>query len=217
MDTQHKQSVSQSGFTIMELMIATTIFSVILLLCTFGMMKIGRTYYKGIISSRTQSAARAVSDSIVQAIQLEGELKNPPSTIPPQPNLADSGSFCVGSRRFTYTFGTKVSDTTPGVRSDIVTSVGCPDIATQAFNTQNYQELLGPGMRLLQLKIEDTGGGEQRVTVRVAYGDDDLLVDDAGKKMDETGLLVWQAHCKGGTGDEFCAMSELVTYAKKRI
>src|SRR3990172_9120101 len=61
------------GFTIVELMIATTIFSVILLIVTFGMLQIGRTYYKGITLTKTQNAARSIIDTISQDIQFSGE------------------------------------------------------------------------------------------------------------------------------------------------
>ena len=64
-----KSTLDQSGFTLLELMIATTIFSVILLLCTVGLIQIGKTYYKGSAIVRTQNVARDITDNITQAIQ----------------------------------------------------------------------------------------------------------------------------------------------------
>ncbi len=54
------------GFTIIELLIATTIFSVVLLLAASGLLYIGRLYYKGLTSSATQEAARNIMQELTQ-------------------------------------------------------------------------------------------------------------------------------------------------------
>ena len=56
------------GFTIIELMIATSIFSMILLLCTVAMLQIGRTFYKGVTVTNTNEVARAVITDISSSI-----------------------------------------------------------------------------------------------------------------------------------------------------
>lgn len=70
---------NEKGFTLLELMIATTIFSVILLLLTFGLLNIGKNYFKGKNSARTQEVARRVMDDISQAIRY-GERSPEPTT-----------------------------------------------------------------------------------------------------------------------------------------
>ena len=51
----------QKGFTVLELMIATTVFSVMLLLTTTGMIQIGKVYYKGLVTAKTQDTVRSIS------------------------------------------------------------------------------------------------------------------------------------------------------------
>lgn len=65
------------GFTLVELMIATALFSSILLLITFGLLSIGQNYYKGKNSARTQDVARRVIDEISQAIQFGDAAPSP--------------------------------------------------------------------------------------------------------------------------------------------
>src|SRR5437667_5654433 len=69
---KHATPQRTSGFTIIELMIATVIFSVVLLLITAGIMQVARVYYKGVTEANTQSTARSIVDTISQAIQFDG-------------------------------------------------------------------------------------------------------------------------------------------------
>ena len=57
------------GFTIVELMIATSVLSVILLLATAVMLNIGAIYYKGDNQARVEDSTRAALDSVTQDIQ----------------------------------------------------------------------------------------------------------------------------------------------------
>ena len=61
MSARHDRTQSsQSGFTIVELMIATLVFAMVLLVITVGVMSFTRAYYRGINQSNTQRVARAV-------------------------------------------------------------------------------------------------------------------------------------------------------------
>jgi prepilin-type N-terminal cleavage/methylation domain-containing protein len=67
-----RQRKSQAGFTIVELMIATLVFAVVLILITVGVLTFTRSFFKGINQSRTQNAARTVIETISQGIQFSG-------------------------------------------------------------------------------------------------------------------------------------------------
>lgn len=82
----HLPTRNSEGFTLVELMIATSIFSVILLLLTFGLLGIGQNYYKGRNSVRTQDTARRIMDEISQAIQFSAEPPSPIITVGTPPN-----------------------------------------------------------------------------------------------------------------------------------
>jgi len=167
---------SLTGFTIIELMIATMVFSVILLLITFGMLQIGRTYYKGVTMARTQNTARSVLDQITQAIQFSGgDITPTPETLPPGVHSA----FCIGDKRYSYILDRELTDGTPDAnqakhvlvvdtRSDCHPGTeyssdnpnGPLPLSDPAFNLDdpihglaNPVELLGPNMRLAKLVI----------------------------------------------------------------
>jgi prepilin-type N-terminal cleavage/methylation domain-containing protein len=204
----------KGGFTLIELMIATTIFSVILLLGTFAMLQIGKMYYKGINSSRTQAVARSVSDSVTQAIQFSGTQPRNSTVATGNLTPAGSGAVCIGSQRFSYQTDKIVSDSPSGpneARHALIVDVApagglCPAV-NFASPPPGSRELLAPNMRLVEFGIEESAAG-YLVTVSVTTGPYDLS-DGTG------GITVGM--CEGGTGSQFCANSKLITVAKRRL
>lgn len=96
---------NQKGYTIVELIIASSVFSVVLLGASAAMIQIGRMYYKGVIASRTQNTARAVADEISRAIQFSGEsvtILDDPLVVGTGPESVPKGVFCVGNTRYTF-------------------------------------------------------------------------------------------------------------------
>jgi prepilin-type N-terminal cleavage/methylation domain-containing protein len=63
-----------SGFTILELMIASAVFAVVLLVVAIGAISLTNSYYKGITSSDVQSVARAIMSEVSQSIQFSANL-----------------------------------------------------------------------------------------------------------------------------------------------
>ena len=64
-----QKRAEQNGFTIIELLIATTVFSLILLISVAGILQISRMYYRGVTQSRTQETARSIIDEVGEAIR----------------------------------------------------------------------------------------------------------------------------------------------------
>ena len=191
---------NEKGFTLLELLISTTVFSVILLLCTFGLVQVGRNYYRGNIISRTQNAARSAMNTLTQSIQYSGT--DPLGTLPAAGNTPpESGTFCIGSLRYDYKLKTRVEDNiatnyalkTSRINNAADCSSGNPGAQT---------ELLGKGMSLREFSIVNEGP-DYTITLLVAYGEEDLLNSD--------GL------CKGGAGSQFCATSSLKTTVHRRL
>ena len=209
----------QAGFTIVELLIATAVFSMVLILITVGVMSFTRSYYKGVNQSNTQAAARTVLEDIAQAIQFSGDVVTAPvpqsATGTPQ-----SSGICVGSRRYSYLPGWQVTDgganaalnrnahalvmDTPG------NCAGLPAQDLTASLAPGSVEMIPANMRLSKLKVERVGGATDvwQVTVRIVYGDNDLLSNPTGDN----------ATCNASiSGSQYCAQSELTTTVKKRI
>lgn len=96
----HRQ---QQGFTIIELIIATAVLSVMLVLVTVLMINIGNLYYKGINQARVQDSVRNINDTIGGQLKLSDK-------VPSQAVSADGNThaYCIGSKRFTYVLGVQV-------------------------------------------------------------------------------------------------------------
>ncbi len=188
-----KKSVNQKGFTVLELLIATTVFSVVLLLCVYGLMSIGNTYYKGVLSSRTQTTVRNITDNISQTAQYAGaELETFAS--------GNTGVYCYGKSRYSFQKG--LNNTY--LNYDEPTS--CDTLANVPYNAPTKRELLPSNMRLSDFEIIKNTN-VSRVRVKITAGDADLFVG-GDPVLNE---------CNGGYGSQFCSVAILETIVTTRI
>jgi len=210
----------QKGFTVIELLIATAIFSLVLLMVTFGIIQITRVYYKGVTETNTQSAARSIVDTISQSIQFGGT-GNIQATSGSTPGT--SYGFCIGNQLLSYVLGYQVVDSPNsslkqsyhGLVVSSAASCGGPvgpvaNLRTTA-NIPNSRELIGKNMRLSKLSVQPVAGTSNlwNITVKVMYGDDDVFTTAADNP---------NAACKNIVqGTQFCAVSELNTIVEKRV
>jgi prepilin-type N-terminal cleavage/methylation domain-containing protein len=217
-----RKTLPNNGFTIIELMIATAIFSVILLLCATMLIQISRIYQKGVIRAQTQEVARSVIVNIAESIQFSG------GEVYPVTAINDSEGYCIDGKLISYLKNWKLVDGTPNqtptaeeTRYALVTSrsPGCSD-TTVAQNLKagsvnsTSKELLSPHMRISELTICKPGNcgipansNLYKITVKISYGDKDLFNPDPA-----TGTCV-----SSRLGGSFCATSTLTTTVQKRI
>lgn len=204
---------NQRGFTIVELMIATTVFSIILLIAATTLIQIGRMYYKGVITSKTQNVTRSIMDDVSRSIQFSsGNGSQASDNNPPRQ------AYCIGSTRYTYVLGKQVSSNPQGPNQtrhalwqDSADSSNCgfnlPDLQ-QAKPSSDGKELLEEHMRLQDFSVtaQPQSNDTYTVNVKVIYGDDDLLDDPSNPTT-----------CKGSVvGGQWCAISELKTVVYSR-
>lgn len=197
-----QKKYTETGFTLVELLIASSVFSVILLLLTFGMLQIGKVYYKGSTSSRTQAVARNISDEISQSIQFAGGAVTPLSVSV----SGDTTTFCIGDKGYWFKLDKKLKDE-PHVF--VVDSSQCAVsfVGTPPQLKKSQRELMVQNTRLTKLVVNyDTVRKGYDVIVRVAAGDNDMFEGDNANN-----------NCKGGAGGQFCAVSELYTFVQKRL
>lgn len=201
------------GFTIVELLVATLVFAVVLLLVTAGILQIARVYYKGVTEANTQNTARSIMDTISQAIQFSGgDVTDTVDSPSPNTNLA----FCVGGQQFSYRPGWQVENGYDPAKNQAWHGLvqyavsGCSgenpqDLINKAVNGR---DLLGQHMRLSNLVVDNVGPNQYKVLVRVVYGDNDLLDNPTATN----------ASCKSiQAGTQFCSVSELSTIVVKRV
>ena len=205
-----------SGFTIIELMIATSVFSVVLLLCATAIVEVGRTYSRGLISNRTQNISRQVSDDIAQSIQFGARSTTFDVT---GPNVTLSGVEtrvrCFGEVRYTYTVNRSLGTDNLTNQSRHVLwkdriTIGSPCVAldlTLTVPSANGTELLGANMRIVELTAIDTGG-LWRIKTIVAYGEEpDMFVTGSNFTQCESFR----------NGGQFCVISTINTNVVKRL
>ncbi len=219
--THTNSTKSLGGFTILELMIATMVFSVILLLVTTGIIQIGKTYYKGALQARTQDTARNIIDEVSRGIQFSGVDPVPTTPILPTttyPAVDGQYWFCVNGINYSYNLDKQLGST--GVNEALISyDFPCASfIPSAAVAMLGHKELLGIGMRLTALNVENLNNNTYRITVEVASGEFDLFSDlysnIDGTTVGSDGLY---DSCKSGAGSQFCAISRLTTTVQKRV
>lgn len=206
------------GFTIFELMIATLIFSVILVVLAAGVVTFSRAYYKGINSSRTQQVADEVINDIAHNVQFGRQISL---------GLTGPGGtegICIDNTLYVYHIGYEVSSQQDlakhQAKHGLVKTVGndcsaapISDITSYTSLNADQHELLGDRMRLGQLSVSPIGDGLYKVSVMVIYGDDDLLTPTV-----TSGTTNWADEgCADTAGSQFCATAKLVTTVQQRV
>lgn len=205
----------QDGFTVVELMIATMVFSLILTIITTGVISFTLRYYKGVNSSTTQTTARSVLDTISQAIQFGT------STVRPTNHPFDN-YFCAGGYSFTVDKGVMYSGSGPGGLYMAPMGGVCGPASTGG------KQLLGKNMRVTALSVDlisGTGGAGSlyKISLGIAYGDDDLLCAPTASPGACSGTSnltsFWRSDilCRSKSGSQFCATSKLTTIVEQRI
>jgi prepilin-type N-terminal cleavage/methylation domain-containing protein len=205
-----KNLLSQSGFTVLELMVATTIFAIVLLVLTVGVLSFSRDYFSSVTRSNTQTVGRNIIDDITRTIQFSsaGLTEN---------DTGNTHAWCFDNVQYLaaagYEVGASFDATTHKSKYGLIkrVSAGCGGVditsATYAFNSATDKELLSKNMRISLLSIAKPGD-VYNIQVRIAYGDDDVFASIA----DMTKLA-----CKSQAGSQFCAVSDLSTTVQQRI
>lgn len=201
----------EQGFTIVELMIATTVLSVILLLVTVMMTNIGNLYYKGVNQSRLQDDVRNVTSEISQHLELNDQAVTSAShtygTVTMQ-------AYCIGDTRYSYILNKQIGTGSTQIEHVLwrdVYDTGCMPIDLSNAQPEsgpnagtNGTELIAPNSLLTAFSISATS--PYTITLGMAYGTTSLL-----------NLNGSNTTCKEGSGDDFCATASLTTTVVQRI
>lgn len=231
MKQQHKQ---QSGFTILELMIATVVVSVILLLVTTVMISLQDLYYKGVNQETVQNNVRNITNTVSQEIQdataNDGTtVTSPPITLPfsIKVNTVTHSveAICIGSARYMYIVGLPVGSGKnqvnealwrdsypPGNCQDVYNADGTLDNALNIITgtpPDGGVAYIAPGTRLTDFEVNPPVFPDTNYSIRVsvAIGSDALLTANTG----------FNDRCITATGDQFCATASLLTEVGQRV
>lgn len=220
---------TSSGFTIVELTIATLIFSVILVVAMASFIGISRVYYKGRSLTETQAVAQQIVSQISSDMQFASDIVTnyPTGTGIPVDSLNPSGAqyVCFGNVRYTFNLYQKVDvdniagnhfgllrDAMPGTRP-------CASpFGIGAIPLNNPTELLSSNMRLSRLDVNQAKNASDvkvndlwDLNVTVAYGDNDTLTytNDSDKST-----VACDANLKSS---QFCSVSKQTTSVSRGL
>lgn len=199
---------NQEAFTIIELLIASAVFSVVILGASAAVIQMSRLYYKGIISSQTQTTARNLIDSISRPIQYEGDAVT--SVV-----LGANGYnvFCVGPDRYTFSDKQQGKDIKHAMWKDKATATagGCgegPNLSGSI--TTGGVNMLSDNMRIHNVTVGKAIYAPEQlwnIEVTIIYGDNDMTDNSVSPPV-----------CKGSTaGSEWCSVVTYKTKVFKRL
>jgi prepilin-type N-terminal cleavage/methylation domain-containing protein len=219
---------SEKGFTLIEFMIATAVFSTILLVITGAILYMNRSYQKSMYASRTQAATSNLVDTIAQSVRFSST-----PIVELAPTSDGTEGFCIGNRQFLYVKYKQLGGETEGSKAQNVFVSRLNDSSTcQAITpivasvVPGTKELLGRGMRLVNLNIDRSRLPIISITAKVIYGDNESLCDEAvanscqgSVQLEGNQLKTPNLKCRygKGSGSEFCAVSELTTTTYQRL
>lgn len=220
----------QHGFTILELLIATTVFAVILLITVTAIIQISKLYFKGVTTNKVQEATRSISDQISQKLQFSEER---PQTGTGTISGLTIQSYCFGTTRYSYALNMQVTGSLPSGNVDTANHqlkhalwedqfVGpCTpadlslDDPTGGGPGNTGRDLLGQGMRLsaFDISCKDIFPSPPDVCtmqVGVIYGKDDLLAPPVPP-------ATIPDHCQTILGEQWCGSAKLLTTVQPRL
>jgi prepilin-type N-terminal cleavage/methylation domain-containing protein len=203
-------SLKQQGFTVIELLIASAIFSVIMLICLTAFVEIGRAYYKGVTMSRTQDVARSMIDDISRSLQFSNA----------SVSSIGNTTYCVGNKRYTISRGIEITSSggvaglqgQHGVQREDNFIGGC-SAATPA-QLGSATELLSEGMQIDVFEVAPVSTDNKlwQIHIKIVSGSNivanDILTGAVGAK---------QCVSRPGATSQFCAISDLTTIITGRL
>jgi len=230
-------TADEAGFTLVELMIATTVLAVILTISMYGFAAMSRFYQRGLYANRTQQTARDVVSEIGTTIQGTGGEITTGKTM--DVNTTTFNVICVDTVR--YMFRTEKFDTNGNPTEDIYEKTGDYKVNNETDNVllsdtlsskygctsdpidpNTVRVLLDPGYRLLKFDItqpaDDKASNVYNIVMNLVYnpGPNDGSNSDY-YYQNATASNNAYAACKGGAGRQYCYTANVSTTVTRRI
>lgn len=203
----HKCNHKQAGFTIVETMIAISVFTVLALLTTLVVIQIGRSYQLAATKTQLLDASRQVHATFTQTVQYGADVSSSVGT------ASGFNVWCAGTTRFAW----KVSDsshyytyTSAGGGSLYSDTVAGPNACSSAFAPNSAKRLLPPQSFVTEFVPQQVTGNPNLYSLSTRFG--------VGTPDMFSGNDVVNGSCLSGlVGVEFCAVVQYDSSALKRI
>jgi len=190
---------SQKGFTILELMIAISVFTVAIVLMTIGIIAIGRYYQQGATKAKLLTASREIQSEFTQAIQYSGISVDPQeqSGFQVDGSGTDYSYSCLGNIRFRWQL-----DVPNNFFVDNISNSSCEDNKSADFT---ISDPLPNGTVVTQFDID--GNNPYTLTTRFVIGDQQLFVNSNYSQQCQNDIL----------GSEFCSVVSLSSTVARKV
>lgn len=209
---------NQKGFTILELMIAISVFTIAIMLITVGVMAIGRYYQQGATKAKLLTAAREIHSQFTQEVQYNG------ADVVEQHNdvtISDvnyAGTYdivCIGNIRYLKSSDTTQTDPNYG---EFITDNNGQDCASSTLNkpqqllpvdssnpSEPYNSSLAQDTKVVQFDINTSN--PYTLTTRFVIGTRDMFVGNDYNNSCQSNIL----------DSEFCAVISLTSTVAQKV
>lgn len=187
---------AQRGFTIVELMIAVTIFSITITLISAAIIQIGKYYQQGNTKTRLNSLAREIQTNISQDYQFSGmDPLTATVNISGQPHQA----LCIGTTRYLYSINND--------QALYIDKISSPTDCSTGVNVSTARKPLPKNAKVNALSFNSASiTGVRVLEIRFVVGDQDLFIDNN-----------YNNNCKVEAGREFCAVISLSSSFARKV
>jgi prepilin-type N-terminal cleavage/methylation domain-containing protein len=192
----------QKGFTTVELMIAISVFSVIILMTTVVITGIGNTFNRGINQARTQNSVRMIADSVAQQLKNNSQFFT---------GSTDSvKAYCIGNVKYSYITDHLIGDTVD--RSTVKNilwrtnnaSADCtPEGILASDGASTGEELVPRNTRLNEFSVTTPCDSGCIIKVNETFGTDDYVDTENGNCLQDAG--------------PYCTKASIETFVTKRL
>ena len=196
----------KKGFTIIELMIATAFFSMLLFIIVLGFVQINRSYTRGITVKNTQSAARVIFDDIINTLR---NTKAGNFTFSSSPDFR----LCAGDIRYGWNQYWIDQFTSENTAEGNVFSLLKSYDGASCSNDFSEDESISPiqeNLVVQYLGIEPVAGSSTTYRLEMVVSTRESV---EGEDLEAYGQ---NALCKVGIGDQYCDVVNLNTVVTMR-
>lgn len=206
------KKITNKGFTVVEVLIASLVFTTLLLLCMEGITRIAKVYVKNSSITKANEFSKSFIGDITQQIRYGAE----PKFTPGNPSF-----LCVSDTSYKISLNGSDGDS-PSTDALLKKSyTGCDSGYTGLDFNVDSQKIAPSNIRILKFNLANTGTPITpvwNIDMRVALGAKDLLVDSTNKVLTDSTANYSEAVCRGGiAGSEFCAVISISTSATRRM
>jgi len=213
------KSNNKKGFTIVELLIAISVFSALLIIIVYAFLYGLNTFSKAQVVSKTQEVSRSIEQNIAQSFSLTAAGSYTSITPVTNNNGITSYGFCLGQYRYSYVLDKQLTSSNnygllQDTFQDCSSSTSSVDLsAANLLATLNTpKQLLGNNMRISNFTITPSNPLNSSAT-----GYQLVMEIDYGNNL-KAGTNGYKYQCPSGNiSSSFCAVAKIDTIIFQRI